>query len=153
MSSGVIGDAGRPPAELTDLPSDVRERCLDLMHELGLVFGCIDLIVTPENEYVFLEVNEMGQFLWVEHCCPESKLLHKFSQFLMSRDPKFDYDDKSPAQQHVSLSQYRKVYNKGKLALEHQERQHLFRSPGLPVSIESSIVPSTAQNVTYRRVR
>jgi hypothetical protein len=32
---------------------------------LGLAFGCIDLIVTPEGEHIFLEVNEMGQFLWV----------------------------------------------------------------------------------------
>jgi hypothetical protein len=36
------------------------------LKDLGLVFGCLDLIVTPEGEYVFLEVNESGQFLWVE---------------------------------------------------------------------------------------
>ena len=48
------------------------------MRELGLVFGCIDLIVTPEGEHVFLL---KGQFLWVEHgapgprCCVPSTLL------------------------------------------------------------------------------
>jgi hypothetical protein len=30
------------------------------MRKLGLAFGCIDLIVTPEEEHIFLEVNEMA---------------------------------------------------------------------------------------------
>jgi biotin carboxylase len=36
------------------------------MNELGLVFGTVDLRVTDDNEYVFLEVNPQGQFLYVE---------------------------------------------------------------------------------------
>ena len=34
---------------------------------LGLEFGAIDLIITPQGNYVFLEVNGNGQFLWAEH--------------------------------------------------------------------------------------
>ena len=30
---------------------------------LGLLYGAIDMILTPSGEYVFLEVNESGQFL------------------------------------------------------------------------------------------
>lgn len=52
--------------EPTDLPSNISNACLRVLKDLGLVFGCLDLIVTPEGEYVFLEVNESGQFLWVE---------------------------------------------------------------------------------------
>ena len=36
------------------------------MHELNLVFGTIDLKITTGGEYVFLEVNPQGQFLYVE---------------------------------------------------------------------------------------
>jgi hypothetical protein len=36
------------------------------MQHLGLVYGAIDLRLTPENEYVFLEVNPSGQYLFVE---------------------------------------------------------------------------------------
>ena len=36
------------------------------MQSLGLVYGAIDLIVTPSGEYVFLEINPAGQFLWAE---------------------------------------------------------------------------------------
>jgi hypothetical protein len=38
---------------------------LALMDRLGLVFGSIDMIVTPDGEHVFLEVNPNGQFDWV----------------------------------------------------------------------------------------
>jgi glutathione synthase/RimK-type ligase-like ATP-grasp enzyme len=33
---------------------------------LGLCFGAIDLILTPDGEYVFLEVNLNGQWAYIE---------------------------------------------------------------------------------------
>jgi hypothetical protein len=60
------GQAGDLTFEAAILPAAVAERCLHLMQVLGLVYGAIDLIVTPALEYVFLEVNPAGQFLWAE---------------------------------------------------------------------------------------
>jgi hypothetical protein len=57
--------------EATTLPRDVDHACRLLMKELGIVFGCFDFIVTPEGDYIFLEVNEMGQFLWIEEVNPD----------------------------------------------------------------------------------
>lgn len=71
------------------LPQIVEEQCLAIMSRLNLVFGCIDLILTPEGEYVFLEVNEMGQFLWVEYLVPDINLLENFCHFLASGDRDF----------------------------------------------------------------
>lgn len=48
------------------LPAGIHQRCLDLVARLGLVYGAIDMIVTPAGEYVFLEINPNGQYLWVE---------------------------------------------------------------------------------------
>ncbi|MFF0815491.1 MvdC/MvdD family ATP grasp protein [Rhodococcus sp. NPDC003318] len=48
------------------LPVDVERRCLRLVAELGLRYGAIDLIVTPDGRYVFLEINPSGQWLWIE---------------------------------------------------------------------------------------
>lgn len=48
------------------LPKDIREKCVLLVHALGLNFGCIDLIVRPDGQYVFLECNPNGQWLWIE---------------------------------------------------------------------------------------
>jgi glutathione synthase/RimK-type ligase-like ATP-grasp enzyme len=33
---------------------------------MQLTFGAIDMIVTPTGEYVFLEINANGQYLWIE---------------------------------------------------------------------------------------
>lgn len=48
------------------LPAEVEAKCQRLVQELGLVFGCIDLILTPDNRYVFLEINPNGQWGWIE---------------------------------------------------------------------------------------
>ncbi|TDC00782.1 ATP-dependent carboxylate-amine ligase [Micromonospora fluostatini] len=49
-----------------ELPARVRDDLLAFTRELRLVFAAIDLIVTPEGEYVFLEVNPGGQWAWIE---------------------------------------------------------------------------------------
>ncbi len=53
--------------EAVKLPDNINEKLLSVMNDLGLVFACIDAIVTPEGEYVFLEANPCGQWGWVEH--------------------------------------------------------------------------------------
>ncbi|KFN42542.1 MvdC/MvdD family ATP grasp protein [Arenimonas oryziterrae] len=78
------------------LPPEIEAKCLALMTRLGLVFGCIDIVVTPAGEYVFLEVNEMGQFIWLEDMNPGLPLLDCFVKFLISRDPGYRYDAASP---------------------------------------------------------
>jgi glutathione synthase/RimK-type ligase-like ATP-grasp enzyme len=48
------------------LPDDVARRCRQLVAELGLCYGAIDLVLTPDGRYVFLEINPNGQYLWIE---------------------------------------------------------------------------------------
>ena len=48
------------------LPDDVARRCAEITRALGCCFGAIDLILTPEGEYVFLEINPNGEWRWVE---------------------------------------------------------------------------------------
>ncbi len=54
------------PHSIYELPAEVEGMCIELVRKLGLVFGCIDMIVTPKGEYVFLEINPNGQWLWIE---------------------------------------------------------------------------------------
>ena len=37
-----------------------------MMEDFNLIFGAFDFIVTPEDKWVFLEVNPNGQWLWLE---------------------------------------------------------------------------------------
>lgn len=83
---------GQVPLEPWVLPSEIEERCLKVMDDLGLVFGCFDLIVTPDGEYVFLELNEMGAFLWIEQALPEMPLLDCFCELLIQGRVDFQAD-------------------------------------------------------------
>ncbi|HEV7506559.1 MAG TPA: hypothetical protein VGS07_16780 [Thermoanaerobaculia bacterium] len=78
------------------MPPHLEERCAALLRELGLVFGCIDFIVTPEGEFVFLEVNEMGQFLFVERYCG-LPLLDAFTNFLIQASFNWEWDERAVA--------------------------------------------------------
>jgi MvdD family ATP-grasp ribosomal peptide maturase len=49
-----------------DLPRDVEQRLLQLMDYFGLNYGAVDLILTPQGQHVFLEVNPVGEFFWLE---------------------------------------------------------------------------------------
>ena len=49
------------------LPEDIAASIKKLMKTLMLNTGSIDIIVTPEDEFVFLEINPVGQFLNVDY--------------------------------------------------------------------------------------
>ena len=59
-------DFANTPHTVIALPPEVEERCRMLVRRYGLAFGAIDLIVTPQNEWAFLEINPNGQWLWLE---------------------------------------------------------------------------------------
>ncbi len=52
--------------EAVSLSPDIEDMCLTMVSRLGLKFAAIDMILTPEGEYVFLEVNPNGQWTWLE---------------------------------------------------------------------------------------
>lgn len=49
-----------------ELPIEIAKKCLQFLKKMRLNFGCFDFIVTPDDEYVFLECNPNGQWLWIE---------------------------------------------------------------------------------------
>lgn len=51
------------------LPKIEEVKLHQLMNELNLNSGSIDMIVTPSNDYIFLEVNPVGQFGMVSYPC------------------------------------------------------------------------------------
>lgn len=57
-----------------ELPPHIANKCIQLVETLGLSFGAIDLILTPDGEYIFLEINPNGQWAWIEQLCPEIRI-------------------------------------------------------------------------------
>ena len=58
-------DLEHTPHLVHELDSTVAAKVGELMRRMGLCFGSLDFIVTPEGEHVFLEVNPVGQFGWI----------------------------------------------------------------------------------------
>ena len=48
------------------LPGEIIAACRCLMKALRLQFGAVDLVLTPDDRYYFLEINPNGQWLWLE---------------------------------------------------------------------------------------
>ncbi|MCK4918392.1 MAG: hypothetical protein KAS02_01240 [Candidatus Pacebacteria bacterium] len=65
-SSKIDWRRGLGEASIFELPKNIRQLCIEYVSELGLRFGCIDMIVTPDDEYCFLEINPNGQWKFIE---------------------------------------------------------------------------------------
>lgn len=63
-------------------PAALAERLRELMRRLGLVYGAIDLVIDQDDQAVFLEVNQVGQFLFVEEWLPQHPLLRAMCAML-----------------------------------------------------------------------
>ncbi|TQP30143.1 MvdC/MvdD family ATP grasp protein [Vibrio cholerae] len=59
-------DIPNTPHYPIDPPVEIREKVNQFMKSLDLKFGALDFIVTPSGDWHFLEINTMGQWLWIE---------------------------------------------------------------------------------------
>lgn len=59
-------DNPRLPHHPVTLPEEISDKLLRMMASLRLTFGAVDMVLTPDGEYVFLEVNPNGQWLWID---------------------------------------------------------------------------------------
>ncbi len=81
-------DWRRTPAQnlqhtLVSLPCEIEEKCISLVRKLGIMFGAIDLIQTPDQNFVFLEINPNGQWAWIEMLCPQIKMREALINLLL----------------------------------------------------------------------
>jgi hypothetical protein len=90
--------------EAVTLDPGVAEMCFEMMTRLGVVFGCFDLIVTPKGEHVFLEINEMGQFLFVERATG-LPLVDCVAEFLRQGSVDFEWDETRPRIRYSEISE------------------------------------------------
>ncbi len=112
------------------LPDAIYRKCMRMMNDLKIVFGCFDFIVTADDEYVFLEVNEAGQFLWIERALPDIPMLDMMSRFLGSCDPDFIYKEPSNPVSYAEI-----VQSKQYVALKEAEKQRHIDAPSIAVNL------------------
>jgi glutathione synthase/RimK-type ligase-like ATP-grasp enzyme len=66
------------------LPLGLQRKCLNLVSSLELKFGAIDLILTQDGEYIFLEINANGQWAWIQQLRPEIPLRETLADLLIN---------------------------------------------------------------------
>lgn len=66
-----------------ELPAEIRGKCLEFMRAMALDMGCFDFIVDRSGNCIFVEVNQQGQFLWVEDDVPSMRVLGGFCEFVI----------------------------------------------------------------------
>lgn len=59
-------DLQNTPYSKINPPLNIQNKVGEFLTFFNLRYGAFDFIVTPENKWYFLELNSMGQYLWVE---------------------------------------------------------------------------------------
>jgi MvdD family ATP-grasp ribosomal peptide maturase len=67
-----------------DLPQIIEKQLLELMTYFGLNYGAIDMIVTPDERYIFLEINPVGEFFWLELYPPHFPISQAIAEILVN---------------------------------------------------------------------
>lgn len=75
-----------------DLPGNIVDSLQRMMRKLGIVFGCVDLAVDRNGDLHFLEVNQAGQFLFLEQAVPSLPLLGATCALLAQGRPDYTLD-------------------------------------------------------------
>ncbi|MFB9903705.1 ATP-grasp domain-containing protein [Allokutzneria oryzae] len=65
------------------LPATVAERCHAFVHSYGLTFGVVSMVQKGSGEYVFLENNPVGSFLYLQEQIPSLTIVEAVADCLM----------------------------------------------------------------------
>jgi hypothetical protein len=100
---------GNVKVEIISTPPDVEKGILAFAQKAGICFGSVDFAVDKDGQWWFLEINEQGQFLWLDQFNAQAKTLEKFCSFITapegSAQPLEEREGLFP-----SFSDYIKVY-------------------------------------------
>lgn len=73
---------GNVQLEIVPTPPDVEKGILDFARKARICFGSIDFAVDHDGQWWFLEINEQGQFLWLDQFNAQARTLEKFCAFI-----------------------------------------------------------------------
>jgi hypothetical protein len=99
--------------ETIQTPVHVESSILRFAQKIGVSFGVMDFAVDPNEEWWFLEINEQGQFLWLDDFNPQAGLQQKFCAFLTaSQGPAQTLRDEERQNLFPSLAEYQRSHQR-----------------------------------------
>lgn len=103
-------DAGMSKIEVEIIPTppEVEKAILAFSRAAGVCFGSLDFAIDRQGQWWFLEINEQGQFLWLDQFHKEARLLEKFCAFITAPE---NSTQTLEEREHLfpSLAEYEKV--------------------------------------------
>ncbi|MEP3889813.1 MAG: hypothetical protein ABJN69_05050 [Hellea sp.] len=84
----------------------VFSRLKNLMSRLGIVTGSVDLVEDHAGQVHFIEVNESGQFLFMEESCEDVPVTDFFASFLISPKSDFIWNQSTQIDHRCSFSKF-----------------------------------------------
>lgn len=75
---------GMVQVEPIETPAAVERGLIEFAKQSGISYGSFDFAIDDRNKWWYLEVNEGGQFLWLDQFYPDAHLQEKFLAFLVS---------------------------------------------------------------------
>jgi hypothetical protein len=87
--------------ESISIPLSLKKKVAGFMNAMNINFASADFALTPDSEFVFLDLNPNGQWLFIEESSPHTQVGRKFCSFFVKGrvDPKVE-------KQFPSLSDY-----------------------------------------------
>lgn len=74
--------------ERTELPADIEAKILELLDVYNVDYGAIDIIVSPEDEYYFIEINAAGEFFWLDNLTEGHLISKSIADVLCDKAPR-----------------------------------------------------------------
>lgn len=74
----------------TQLPKEVEEYVLELLDVYNVDYGALDIIVSPEDEYYFIEINAAGEFFWLDNLTEGNLISKSIADVLCDKAPRRD---------------------------------------------------------------
>ncbi|WP_370896962.1 MvdD family ATP-grasp ribosomal peptide maturase [Chryseobacterium gossypii] len=72
----------------TELPGDINGKLFELLDVYNVDYGAIDLIVSPEDEYYFIEINAAGEFFWLDNLTEGHLISKSIADILCDKAPR-----------------------------------------------------------------
>lgn len=72
----------------TELPKNIEEKLLDLLDVYNVDYGAIDMIVSPDDEYYFIEINAAGEFFWLDNLTEGNLISKSIADLLCDKAPR-----------------------------------------------------------------
>jgi len=72
----------------TQLPREIELKLLELLDVYHVDYGAIDIILTPEDEYYFIEINAAGEFFWLDNLTDGNLISKSIADLLCDKAPR-----------------------------------------------------------------